>query len=370
MSAQKISCLLLALGVSLFPIYLLPSGLPQASHLVLLVFSIWALILNGLSKRQILSLIPLWVLVWFVVSRQSFYSISENPSVLAPAAYVVFNALIFYSVYRQLVLYSDDTLKALKGGVIVSVAISLIGVFVLGFSLVVGADDTYRNVGTFNNPNQLGYYAVCIAGLGSVLFVLGRCSRVTFLFILTAAFFLAVLSLSKAAMVSIVIYLGILTRLRRSLSNLLIFALLAVFVIALLQHADFEQFKFIQRLADIGHDSDDSLEGRGYQILFNPDIRLIYGWGEGFALNTIGFEVHSTFGNLIISYGIVGFGLFLVLIGGLFFRLLKAWGLVIASSLMFPFVLYGIAHNGFRFSIFWIYLAVLFFAGRNNHQGS
>jgi hypothetical protein len=114
-------------------------------------------------------------------------------------------------------------------------------------------------------------------------------------------------------------------------------------------------------LLEIGSDSDDNLVGRGYGPLFNPDLRLLYGWGNGYSVLQINQEVHSTLGNLLISYGLTGLTLFLSLLAFVFLRLKMIFGLTVAAGLMLPTMLYGLTHNGLRFAIFWVFLSILSF---------
>jgi hypothetical protein len=78
----------------------------------------------------------------------------------------------------------------------------LLAVFYFGISLG-------RSVMFFNNPNQLGYWALLVCTLFFV--VTNRLSFLNYLraFVYMASLFMAVLSLSKAAMAGIVILLGL-----------------------------------------------------------------------------------------------------------------------------------------------------------------
>jgi hypothetical protein len=252
-------------------------------------------------------------------------------------------------------------LKAVRIGILVSLSIAVIGVFLFGFSFVAVEGAPVRTVGTFNNPNQLGYFALCSMGIAGVVFLSNRLSRFEITLVFLACAFLAVLSLSKAAIVSFVFYLLIFFGRRRFTKTIPVLAVIATmaWLLAVYIGSGVERLKVFSRLETIGASNDDSLEARGYGILFNPDIRLLYGWGEGYPEAVLGHEVHSTVGNILISYGLVGFSIFLAFVFVLLRRAGRQFGLLPAIGFLAPVMLYGLTHNGLRFSVFWVYAAVL-----------
>jgi hypothetical protein len=70
------------------------------------------------------------------------------------------------------------------------------------------------------------------------------------------------------------------------------------------------------------------------------------------------YEVHSTFGTILFSYGLIGSALFC----------LAMWQLYKISHLrycmyVFPAFLYGLTHQGLRFSLLWLLFAVIALLG-------
>ena len=356
MTKTKLISFFLTFGISVFPLYLWASGQPQLSHFVLLIFIMLCLTL----MRQVASYTIvhglLGVLCCIIFIRQLSFAMDEGILALMPFLYIFYNALLFLAVCKFL---SSHDMSALRIGVILSILIAVLGVVLMGFSLVVIDDGAYRVTGTFNNPNQTGYFSICLAGIAASLFLSGELSRTIFISIFAGCIFLAILSLSKAAMVGISFYLLIFLRWNELIKMVPLIAVISPILIFSV-NIDFEDLKFIDRLAQIGSDSDDSLEARGYGVLFDPDIRIIYGWGEGYVQNVTGHETHSTIGNIIISYGLVGFTVFVLFLSLIFLRVSKRFGLIVTIGLIAPVMLYGITHNGFRFSIFWVYLAVIY----------
>ena len=111
-----------------------------------------------------------------------------------------------------------------------------------------------------------------------------------------------------------------------------------------------------RRIQNIGKDSDDNLEGRGYYRIYEYPEYWLFGAGEGeysrFRYGEI--EFHSTLGNIQVSYGLVGILLFINLM-----RLALKNDRYRSWYILFMIMLYGLTHNGIRNSLFWILLALM-----------
>lgn len=356
---NSLELFLLWMGVALFPLYLLPSGSPQISHFFLILLSIVWIYRNGLSISVIKQIIPLAILLFIITIRQSIYSITINDFFLTPALFYIYNFIILIVIIDICNREKDRALDILKTGIFIGLLVTYIGIFYKGFSFKIEGDSDFRAIGFFNNPNQLGYYAICVAGLFSILFVTNTINLFTFSLGLLLCIILVFISLSKAAIISIFFYIPFIIK-KLNTSMLLISILVLICIFYGIHDKDFSGYKLIARLGTTGHQNDDSLYGRGYATLFDPDIRLIYGWGEGFVLTTsFKGEVHSTLGNILISYGIIGFSIFCWFLVRLIKLLYINNGFLIAFSLISPVFLYGLVHNGFRFSIYWVFTGAL-----------
>jgi hypothetical protein len=93
---------------------------------------------------------------------------------------------------------------------------------------------------------------------------------------------------------------------------------------------------------------------------------LLWGMGEGgYDRFTImrGFEIHSTYANILVSYGLIGS--FLAL--GVFLFTLKSNRSFFRNlCCMSGIILYGISHNGIRNTLVWIVLACLIVQNNQN----
>ncbi len=356
------------MGIMTFSLYIFPSGLPQPSHLLMLIAFMLApnFILKKTLNKKVSILLIIFLL--YVTTRQLFYGIHTSiidTSTMLPPLYLIFNLLLFFTTITFTIYNNVE--RYVKYGIILSLFITVLGIFYYGFSLNEGTSDelAYRAIGTFNNPNQLGYYAICMGGLVVLLAINNIIPLILSIILLGIVLFLTMLSLSKAAMVSVVVYL---LYFAKGNKKILLFLFFLILLILLTRYEDIEGLKFIDRLSKIGSAGDDNLEHRGYGVLFNPDIRLFYGWGEGYTKaghegGGIGGhfgEVHSTLGTVLIGYGLIGLFIFVQVLWTIYIKAYKAYGFIASFALFMPFMLYGLTHNGLRFSIFWIFLGLIY----------
>ena len=358
---------LLVLGVLTSPLYVLPNGSVQIYHALLALMSLWAFFQTGGLKAQpvVFSAIAFWA---YVIMRQSLFIMANAEASLATLLYPTLNLVVFLGVY--MVLTEVLTPRGISS---LLTAIAAVLVFETGYIFIENGSLTFfmhsnvRSIGTFNNPNQLGYFAVLMGCAYVAIATVTKSSRWLTVLFVSLAYLLAIISLSKAAMLAIspllLLSLFIWGREMRSpLLQTVVFAMALVLVLLVIVFA-YSQFdgllgadnEVLRRLALIGQDSDDTLTARGYALILRPDARIIFGYGEGYYGMKFGNEVHSTLANVLTSFGIVGFALFSAMI--LYVVRFRVFSLHFALvSLAFA---YGLTHNGLRNTLFWIFLAVI-----------
>ena len=176
----------------------------------------------------------------------------------------------------------------------------------------------------FNNPNQLGLWALSLL-IFIILLIVNHRMRLNNKFIiftsLILCYFFIFLSISQAAIISsgiiLIILFGFFLRtkwLYLTLSFLIIISLIFT------NKYNFENIIFLKNVQNRienetkEDDGDNGLEGRNYTRLINNSKYLIFGAGEGklerFSDNKL--EIHSTFANILFSYGIVGLIIFII----------------------------------------------------------
>lgn len=345
---SNLALLLMGLGYALRPVYLSNSGLPQLSDffisfsaIILLVDKFLApnsYILSNMQKYMAL------VLIYFVlvntVSGLFFGSGNQVPYLI----YSIFYLTIFLA-YSS--VDSDKVIRLLY-------IFGFLGLGVLAIQLQLGVQNSASPVRVslgFNNPNQLGQYCLIISAIALYSGRKYGFSLMTAMQILLAAFFL-VLSLSKAAIISLLVVFFLVFSTSR-ISLLVIGLLASIYFYLNINIFDVSQISLaVDRILSIGSQSDDSLEGRGYDYIVNYYQYLVFGAGEGFFREVGGeIEIHSLFGTILFHYGIFAFATYIILV----FRLsMNKYNYII----FLPIMLFGITHNIIRDEVLWVLIAV------------
>lgn len=358
---------LLFLAVALAPVYLFPSGVPQPTDWVFVVFIISMLVWTTIARRSIrwttLDLAVWSFAAWTLLVSLVWSLMTSDSAFLVYPSYYIYNAIVVTAlgVYLRVTQHGH---KWLTYGFIVSLYIVGIGAL---FDMLLGV----RVTSTLNNPNQLAFYcllaicAISIArnfslsgslvtqvsiGLGVTALVASASAAGTFSLALVAAGYALANGL----------------RLTRVLSILVGFA--GVFAIAFI--IDYTLEGAVQE--NISTMWDRALikapliaEQRNYDRILAFLEHWLVGAGEG-SYDRFGryggtTEIHSTFGNIFFAYGVVGLLLFFATLMSACKRATVAQILVLLAPLM-----YGVTHMGLRFTAFWILLALLHFHA--NHR--
>jgi hypothetical protein len=349
-----------AIYLLLIPLYIFPSGLPQPGDVLVLVVAPLALQhWNGKLGRDMRS--TLRALIWFTlwvclvditwVFVMGSYMLFGPDSFLLYPLYYIHNALIFLValvLYRR---FGDLFLRVTVFAVTVTVFVQVLS------SIALGAGGG-RGTVFFNNANQLGYYALLVATLIALTHRRLQLRLLTSSLVLVCCGVLAVVSASRAAAGGIAVLLVFMLF---SNPKILVAACLAGAAVVsgvgpVANAIEASQDRVLNRSA---HSDASFFQERGYDRIWRNQQYLLLGAGEG-GLSRFddtayvkGMEIHSSAGTILFSYGIVGALLFLVFTWRLI-RGARAW-LVIT---LLPPLLYTGAHQGLRFTMLWVVLAV------------
>lgn len=334
------------------PFYVGASGLPQPSN-VLLVMMI-PLALRGWDRRfgageaktiRSILLFVLWVALinfgW--AALHSKWGLQDY--VLHPF-YYAFNFVLFVIV---LVLNRRFGLQFLRATTLALIVIVFVQVLASVAMIGVGS----RGQLFFNNPNQLGYYALLAASALALMQKPTGMGRGVIAAALLGCAYLAMLSASRAAVlgVGMLFFLLVFSNPRIIIAGIL----LSVVVVS----AGGPVTDAIDRLQE-RHElrgNEEFAKVRGYNRLWDYKEHLVIGAGEGeyerFSETGRSREIHSSAATIVFSYGVIGALLFAM------FALRVASGATRMMLLMLvPTVGYTIAHQGLRFTMFWVLLAV------------
>jgi hypothetical protein len=214
-----------------------------------------------------------------------------------------------------------------------------------------------RSTVFFNNPNQLGYYALLSAS------AIALCQRALRYSVwrsslgLACCMYLALMSASKAAVGGAVLLFAL-----SLITNPRIILVLALATAAMLSLGG-----PIERALDVTHQRMTTdrrpewsfFEERGYDRIANHPEYVVFGAGEGattrFKETTLigTHEIHSSAGMLLFAYGVFGAAMFLAFL----WRTLRGAELRLVLMLV-PALLYTVAHQGLRFNSLWVLLAL------------
>lgn len=366
--------ILFILALATKPLYLRKSGSIQISDL-LFALTFGLLVLNGRplynSERE-----KRWISVFFtcliyqvLINAITFFRIQNEYR----AELSLFKNNLFY-IFNFIVCLTVLQIKAYQGYAHV-LKIYLIGTVLSVFVVVVGVliqyDGSGRATGTFNNPNQLGYF--CIVAMTAVTFFCKSMKPTIRTLMIVLCVVLSVFSLSKASIVSSAILLFayfVNSRDRVGAKKMLSVLLAIVVVAALVYIIMFADIEFLneqeiivslrRRLGAITTENDSALgSGRGYDRLKEIGAWIFVGVGEGanyrFTVMT-NMEVHSLYASFLVSYGFVGFFLLMWLVCTALYTNPQ----YLRRTLCFSGVLlYCITHNGVRSTVLWAMIAML-----------
>lgn len=360
------------LGIFTSPLYLLPSGSIQAYHVLLFVMTMAAFIkVGGLSpKPVVIAVLVFWA---YVIVRQILFIMATAEASFTTLLYPTLNMLVFLGVYTVLTeVISPRGIKGVLHAIAAALVFETGYIFIENGSLTFFLNNAERSVGTFNNPNQLGYFAVLMGcAYVSIATVINSSKLYASLFV-SLAYLLAIISLSKAAMLAISPLMllafiswgrGIRSGLLKAviITSVLVLLLLSIVIlVSQLENLAQSDNEVIRRLALIGQDSDDNLVDRGYALLLNPDWRIIFGYGEGYYNMLFGNEVHSTLANVITSFGVAGF----ILFSSMILTIVQYRIVSMQFGLLGLVLAYGLTHNGLRNTLFWVFLAIIAWSAR------
>lgn len=350
---EKIYYFLWALFLILTPFYFFASGTPQVSDylMVLLGGLVFIKPRLNLHRETVPVLFTLGLFVFYITIVNFVWIILLNETSLAwNSLFYIYNLIVvaiffhFYTKYKESFLLI--TTKILMLAVFLQTALSI---FFIDF-------DKARQILFFNNPNQLGYFALLCATFfyfANKHFYFKMSHKILFYL---CTFYLAALSLSSAALVGFGLFFIIMF-----LENPKLIFLITVVVLLLypIIDADLELYQRVdRRFTTMGVSADDSLAGRGYDRIINHPQYLFLGAGEGensrFDSQLSG-EMHSSIGTILFSYGVVGLGLFLALL----YKVYKRAGSRPLIELI-PVFFYGFTHQGLRWPLFWLLIFFVF----------
>ena len=377
----KLSVFLIGWVLFLFlnPIYVNASGEPQPSDFLTVLFLVFMVTGYGfrIPVHRDLYLVGYLFLMWVATVNTLWWLQLGERQLILSSLYFVFNfgivVFILGLAHTHGPAFATVTRLALMA--------TLVGE--LAYVLVTGTDG-WRAIGTFNYPNQLGYWN--LLSVASLLVLKGE-RRLTNadLLVLGAAVMTTFLSGSRGALLGLFALIGVALVWRGldsrwgSILGLLALGLVATLVVAgfSLEPGAFDRLVeeivppgSLDRLNPSANHRNVDIASRGYDRLWLYPEHLVLGAGEGAyarfdlsALPRAHLEMHSAFGTILFSYGMPGLAIF----GLLFWRVFRR--AQFSHFLYFlPVCFYNLTHQGIRFSMFWVFVALVIAVSRHGHH--
>jgi len=347
-----------ALYVALIPVYIIRSGLPQpGDFLILILVPMVLLRWDGKLSYDVRRAFRALVLftIWVVVVDYTWMLLTQNFNPSGPDSFLLYP---LYYVYNTLIFLVACILYLRHGDLFLRTTVFVVA----GMAFLQAAASLFMQIGTrsslfFNNPNQLGFYALLAATLIAMTHRRLKLSLLVASAAILCCGYLAMISASRAAVGGVAILLAVLFLSNPKVIITVCVATLILSIVGPIAHVfDAAEDRMLNR-SQSSHVT--FFEERGYDRITEHPEYLPLGAGEG------GFtrwddeshvrlmEIHSSAGTILFSYGIIGSLLFLIF----GWRVLRNAPLRL-MMLLVPPALYTIAHHGLRFTLLWVLLSV------------
>lgn len=383
----------LFLACVLWPFYFFASGTPQPFVLFLAGYC-WAVWQRKAGARAVLLdaksiSIPMVVFLAYSWLVNGFYALQYDS--LKPIVY----SLYFTLSFAVAICFgaSIESRRKIADALYIGIAVSLI--VQAEIALINLSADCSRETLFFNNPNQLALYSLLCLCILVYLNTVGNRHFLLFFTAVLSSLFLIFVTLSMGAFVSVALLLIIqivfgVPRVRRGLA--LASVLLAVALLGSMYALDFNKFdcerfdssnierKYRKALISKSRAGSADVYGavsreesanpgvvvnfltyRGYHRIWEHPEYLLFGAGEGVDRDFTRHrgeqkELHSAFGTLVFSYGVIG----TCFLAYILFLLVTRGGPSVFIFLL-PLIAYSMFHNTLRQPFLWLFVVLLIY---------
>ncbi len=351
--------------IFLSPFYVFDSGNPQPADFLLAITCFFGILISDKKvflQKPVIAFLRLLLLI-LVVSFINEYHVSllglTGGAVFA-AIFYVYNFVVFVLIFVLWKKIPREKLCNALSLIIVMTLFTQLALYLLGLGNPNG-----RAIIFFNNPNQLGYYTLCMISIFTVIPSKYRNKKIIVFAALMISGYLILISGSRAALFGVLL-LGIIIIIKEGfkfkLPSILAICFFVIVGGIFISNNDSVQ-ELLLGLSERNEQKESTLENeikvRGYdRILLYPEY-LIYGAGEGgrerFPRAYSKLELHSGFGTILFSYGILGSLFFFLFV----YRIVSP---NVRSNLflLLPVFSYNLTHQGLRNTLLWILLAFVY----------
>lgn len=358
---NKMVATFFSLGIVISPFYLWSSGLPQVADFIFLIFNFLVFYCVRRTEftyqaKMLVKLLSIFVL-YITIINLIWAMIWGSYKPILYSLFYIYDFLLFFSI----VMLGRNVFECK----IISLSFPVSMIFLCLLFPIFFDSSLSRQSLTFNNPNQLGAFALFTCAICCIFYEVNNeksFNRTWFIVGFLSALFLIFLSMSVSAILSVVLLILIFSIRNFTKIKLITYSFGLVSIVVL----SFSIFSLIddnyitdtiktrvERKESVAQ-SHSFLEERGYDRIYNYTDYLIFGHGEGEMEKYESFaaEVHSIFGTVIFSYGFVGTIIYLTILIYLNFQFKL-------SLYLWPIYLYGSTHQSLRDPLYWVAMAFI-----------
>lgn len=328
--------------------YLWKSGLPQISHILIVI----CILLGYKEKILIDRSIFLFIFLSYSILVNLFWTlVNYDLDYIVSIIYWIFNFILFLLIIN----FSFEQTNKLFSNLVILIPFSYV-LIIFMWSIGLGSHSFFpRYNGFFNDPNQMAFWVLSTC----CIFLLISNNFFKNFVVYSMSVFLILLTMSRSALLGVFfITLALLIKQRGDLNRKLMFFILAsffVFVIIFYLYFIGVFDELILRMIEGLSASEEQAEGRGFDIILKYPEYLFFGAGQGaYSLyHSAGLEIHSTWLGILFYYGIIGLGIFLIFLFNIFKDLELSNKLLFLAPMIYGFTTYNA-----RTTIFWFLLSI------------
>src|SRR5690606_5000614 len=276
---------LFVLGLSLGPVYLLPSGLPQVSDWLLAVWAGVTLLTRVGTARRVLNFGPMFfgvLLTTYIILVNVVWALYLGDFRVAyNSLFYIFNFLVVWALSTSIRNSREQWRKVLSRALVIIAAVLLV-MFVIRFD-----PTNVRQTAGFNNPNQLAYYSLLLFCSAFVMFERMQWTSFRFLFVIGISLLMVLFSSSLGALagVSLALLGALLTTGVRRMGRFLRIATMVTLLLGfgLVSSGLYDPLanQIQARLAVADRKVANAVDERGYSRILEYPEYVILGAGEG-----------------------------------------------------------------------------------------
>ena len=336
--------------------YLWSSGLPQFSHIFVVLAILASMLKNKIVNVSYISLLFIFVMYATLVNLIWFFVNDFDSEYLISTVYWIFNIALFIILIniKNIEMLNKILLKIIFISYILELLLWVSGLGRYGFSP--------RYNGFFNDPNQMAFWILS----SCCIYLYISENKKNNIFIFCSAVFLILLTLSRSAMLAIpFILVSLIIKQKGSFLSRVMFyiiSVLGVLVASLFLYSKGFFGDLISRLTLGINEKDTQIEDRGFYALLNYPEHLFFGAGQGgYAIyHPTGNEIHSNWFGILFYYGALGLFLFVAFLYKIFKKLDFPDKMLFLAPMLYGFTTYSA-----RTSIFWFVISIFLISKRN-----